>query len=312
MARRDKFRAVGGMLLVIAMLGALASGAGAVPRDDPQPDPGGDPPPQQDPPPDPPPDCASCRRASGAVDGEHVIALVETFEPGSSGTTVPTTSSYLADCNWQFVEEGETEFLHPLAGAWEVTFDEPHWLVWCAPFTLVYTYFPAADGPDQSVIDDMIRDAYYRTPVTLFNPQTSPDGSEDIPLVVRVKTWMWVDETLWDSVSASASLPPITVTTTAEPYLATWTGGDDPAQTICLGPGIPYQTGIGGEEAQDDSCTTTYLRDSTLEPDREIAVSVRWSVSYTCTAFCTGGDLPDIITNSSRPVVVTEIQSVGR
>ncbi len=298
-------------LLLVFAVGTSALAAGAQPREDPPPDPPQDP--QPDPPNDPPPDdCIRCNNGSGAVDGEHVIALVETFEPGSSGTTVPTTSSYLADCNWQFVEEGETEFLHPLAGAWEVTFDEPHWLVWCAPFTLVYTYFPAADGPDQSVIDDMIRDAYYRTPVTLFNPQTSPDGSEDIPLVVRVKTWMWVDETLWDSVSASASLPPITVTTTAEPYLATWTGGDDPAQTICLGPGIPYQTGIGGEEAQDDSCTTTYLRDSTLEPDREIAVSVRWSVSYTCTAFCTGGDLPDIITNSSRPVVVTEIQSVGR
>lgn len=41
-------------------------------------------------------------------------------------------------------------------------------------------------------------------------------------------------------------------------------------------------------------------------------MSVRWDVSYTCTAYCAGGDLPDIITNSSRPVLVTEIQSVGR
>lgn len=286
------------VLVAVLVLGSFVSGAGATPQED-------DPPPE--------PDCLrGCNHGSGGIDGEYVIATVSGFEPGSGGTTVPTSSSYLADCNWQYAEEGETEFLHPLAGAWEVTFDEPHWLVWCAPYTLVYTYFPAADGPDQSVIDDMIQDAYYRTPVTLFNPQTSPDGSEDIPLVVRVKTWMWVDGDLWEPVSATASIPPISVTTTAQPYQATWTGGDDPATTICFGPGVPYQTGIGGEEAQDDSCTTTYLRDSTLEPDREIAVSVRWAVSYTCTAFCVGGDLPDIITNSSRPVLVTEIQSVGR
>ncbi len=68
--------------------------------------------------------------------------------------------------------------------------------------------------------------------------------------------------------------------------------------------------GPGGDEANDDACTMVFTRDSTVEPDRRIEVAVRWSVEYTCTAYCGGGPLPDIITETSRAVTVTEIQAV--
>ena len=268
-----------------------------------------------------PPDCVrACDHGGGGVDGDNLWSDVRQFEPGGSGgATVPTGSSYLADCVWGQVEAGETRYLHPIAGAWEVEFDEPHWLVWCAPFTVVYTFFPIGDPPPQWVIDEMIGDAYSRTPVKYFNPRTSPDGTDDIAIVVQTPTFLWVDEDEWNqTVSATASLPvgvvppAISVTTTAQPYRATWTGADAPTSIECLGPGQPYRFGIGGDEAQDDTCSFVFTRDSTVVPDRRIGVSVNWEVSYSCqpVGFCAGGPLPDIITRSDRPIVVTEIQAV--
>lgn len=252
-----------------------------------------------------------CRNGRGGIDGDHVYSGVGEFRSGGrGGQPVSTGGSYLDECVWQRAEAGETRVLHPIADAYHVEFDEPHWLVWCAPFTIVYTYFPARVGPEQWVIDEMIQDAFYRTPVTLFNPRTSPDGTDDIALVVQTKTWLWVDEELWEPVWAEASIPPITVRTTATPYQATWTGGDEPRSLDCLGPGEPYRFGVGGDEANDDSCTMVFTRDSTVEPDRRIEVAVRWRVEYTCTAYCAGGSLPDIITETSRAVTVTEIQAV--
>ena len=197
-----------------------------------------------------------------------------------------------------------------MLGGEPVEFDRPHWVVSCPGFPSVYTYFPVGEGPPQWVIDEMVQDAYARTPVTVFNPRSSPDGTAEIEIVVQATTFLWVDEDLWGPVSATASLPGISVTTTAVPYRATWSGGDEPEVLVCHGPGVPYRFGIGGDDAQDDSCSVVFKRDSTVVPDRTIDVSVHWAVSYACTAFCTGGRLPDIVTQSSRPVVVTEIQVV--
>jgi hypothetical protein len=262
-----------------------------------------------------PGDCISgCTQGNAGIDGTTILAGVFEYEPGEliAGEPAQGGSSYLADCNWQFAPAETTATLHPVAGAWEVTFPEDHWLVWCAPFTVVYTFFPAADGPDPVVLADMIRDAYYRTPVIAFNPQISPEGSDDIPLIVQTKNWLWVDEALWDTpVDATASIPPISITTTATAYKAVWTGGDEPETLECTDHGAPYVFGIGGPEANDDTCTVVFTQDSILRPDQSIDMAVHWAVEFTCTAYCIGGTLPDIVTQSTRPVEVTEIQAVS-
>jgi hypothetical protein len=258
-------------------------------------------------------DVIDCILANPGVDDQHITAEVSYSgrQEGGGGEPVQGGSSYLADCNWQFAEAGSTETLHPVAGAWEVTFEEDHWLVWCAPFTIVYTFFPDAEGPPVRVLQDMIGDAYYRTPVVAFNPQLSPNG-EDIPLVVQSKTFLWVDETLWDTpVSATAAIAPISVTTTARAYKAVWTGGDEPDALECSDHGAPYRFGIGGDDANDDTCSVVFTQDSIARPDQTINLAVHWDVTYTCSAYCSSGNLPDIITQSSRDVEVTEIQIVG-
>lgn len=266
--------------------------------------------------PDTTPTCANPTNCniygSSAVDGEHIAAGVSfTGRLSGGGDPVDGGSSYLADCSWQEVKPDTPTFLHPIAGAWEVEVDELHWAVWCAPFTIAYAFFPAAEGPPVNVVQDMIRDAYYRTPVVRFDPQLSPPGDEDIPVLVQVKTFLWVDETLWDTpVQATASIPPISVTTTAQAYKAVWTGGDKP-ETLECDHGTPYRFGIGGDDANDDTCTMVFTKDSYARPDQQIDLSVHWAVTFTCTAYCGSGTLPDIITPSSREILVTEIPVVN-
>lgn len=255
-------------------------------------------------------DCVSnCGGGGVDPDGRWIDAW--TFSPGdpNSGVPIPGGSSYLADCHWSKVLEGETRDLHPIAGAWTVTFTEDNWLVWCPPQVVVYAVFPVGDPPPPTVVDDMVRDAYDRTPVVAFNPRSSPDGTDDIPLVTQVLTYLWVDEALWTPVTATASIPGVfSVTTTATPVEATWTGGDKPATVVC-DQGTPYQFGVGGDAGQDQSCTTVFTHSSDTTA-AAVEVSVRWDVSLTCSIPVCGGPLPPIFTNSTRAVTVAEIQAV--
>ena len=197
-----------------------------------------------------------------------------------------------------------------------MTFDEDSWIVWC-PLrgnpALAYTYFPVGDPPPPLIVAEMVQSAYDRTPVVFFAPMSSPDGDEDIPLITQMITYLWVDDALWQPVSAVAEIPGIfTVTTTATPTTATWSGGDDPEQVVCTGPGVPYQYGVGGDDAQDQSCSMVYTRSSAVA-DRTLEVAVLWEVTVTCSIpTACGGSLPPITTVTTRDVAVAEIQALER
>lgn len=256
----------------------------------------------------------------GGVGPDSVNSRTKRTFPGAGGgpTTITTStgSSYLDDCDFQLVPAGE-----PLitgrrgvasANLDGSTFDVDYWVVFCGPgggFD-AYTFYPDGDPPPVPIIEDMIQDAYSRTPVVAFNPITSPDGDDDIPLVTQLITFLWVDDTAWNTpVSATASIPGFTVTTTATPALATWSGGEN--TETCIGDGmVPYQFGIGGDDAQPSNCTTVFKQSSAIA-DHQIELATTWTVFYTCSIPVCGGPLPDITTNSTRPVTVAEIQAVA-
>ncbi|MEM7274263.1 MAG: hypothetical protein AAF547_14365 [Actinomycetota bacterium] len=195
------------------------------------------------------------------------------------------------------------------------TFDEDHWVIFCPQLSGfdAYTIFPVGDPPPTPIIQQMIFDAYAQTPVVAFNPITSPDGDEDITLITQMTTFLWVDEVAWTtSVSATVTLPlpidPFSVTTTAIPRAAFWSGGDEPA--VCGGADMrPYVFGIGGDDAQPSNCSMVYKRSSALQ-ENSVDLDVVWDVSYTCSIPVCGGPLPDITTSSTRSVIVGEIQAV--
>lgn len=80
------------------------------------------------------------------------------------------------------------------------------------------------------IIDDLIVDAYDRTPLTFSYPQMSPEGTAATPGLAQIETYLWVDETLWDTPAvATAEIPGLVeVTVTAEATDITWTGTAEP------------------------------------------------------------------------------------
>ena len=49
---------------------------------------------------------------------------------------------------------------------------------------------------------------------------------------------------------------------------------------------------------------------SSATKDHELRLSVEWEASFTCSAYCSGGDLPTVTEEYARPVRVAEIQSI--
>ncbi len=310
-------RAVVGTALFVAALGALGSPALA----EPTPPPPTTTPPTTTAPPSDGSESYQEGRGGAGVDGSDLWVGVTETTPGGPGTTpISTGSSYFDGCifdraeanvpyvtgrsdiasinvdNSVFPEETHVIFCPDRVGQGPLGFD-------------AYTFYTVGEAPPTPVIDALISDAYSRTPVVAFNPISSPPGDDDIPLVTQMTTFLWVDEAAWATpVSAVASVPGFSVTATAVPALAEWSGGDDSA--VCTGDQMePYVFGIGGDDAQPSDCSIVFTR-STAIIDQEIALDVTWEASYTCSIPVCGGPLPDIVISSARPVVVAEIQAV--
>ena len=267
-------------------------------------------------------DAVACLFGSSLPDA--VESGIKFSDNAGGGRAIPVGSSVFVGCTWDRLETGEELVLGRvdiaavnLTGS---TFAEDHYIVFCPHLTDVdltafdaYTIFPVGDPPPADTIQDMIADAYARTPVVVFNPITSPDGDENIPLITQMVTYLWVDEALWNTpVSATSSLPipgtTFSVTTTATPTLALWSGGDEDVR--CYGDDMqPYIFGIGGDENQPSNCSMVYKRSSAVQ-DNIIELEVIWDVSYACSVPGCGGDLPDIVTTGTREVLVGEILAV--
>lgn len=253
----------------------------------------------------------------GAVRSE-----AEGFMPGASGAgrLIPTGSSVFAGCTWDRAEADEELIIgRPDIASINITgstFDRPHWIIFCPQLVGfgAYTIFPVGERPPAAVIQDMVADAYAQTPVIAFNPITSPAGDEDIMVLYQLPTFLWVDVAAWNTtVSATVTLPlpgaAFSVTTTATPVIAYWSGGEDP--TSCDGNDMqPWVRGVD-DDAQPSNCQMVYRR---FRQQHTVDLETTWEVFFTCSDGGCGGPvpLPDIVTVSSREVVVGEIQAVGR
>lgn len=242
--------------------------------------------------------CTTFTCLAGGTDTEHpaLTAGASTFVPGGDGVSIiPTGSSFLAGCAFEFTEAGEVPIgeTSALAGLVDGVWSEDHWIIFCDGSAFAYTFYPDGDPPPAAVIDDMIADAYSRTPVVAFNPVTSPDGDEAIALVVHIPTYLWVDDVAWETpVSATATIPGFSVTTTATATLASWSGGEDPIDCDSDDM-IPYEFGRG-EDRQRSKCIMFYRRSSAIA-DYTVDLAAQWDVNYTCSVPVCGGPPPPIV-----------------
>ncbi|WP_239648828.1 hypothetical protein [Nocardiopsis chromatogenes] len=158
-------------------------------------------------------------------------------------------------------------------------------------------------GPafDPVALADAARDAMH-----LPGPGLNTSPGADAPVLVQVPVWLWVDEEVWEPVTAEAEVPGGAVSVTATPTSADWSMGDGEVVT-CSGPGRPYAPGRDDPASASPDCGHTYTRAST--GDYTVAVEVTWSVSWEATDG-TGGELAPLFTEADTEVDVVESQGL--
>lgn len=142
----------------------------------------------------------------------------------------------------------------------------------------------------------LARQAFSSFQVTTPVPQFSPSRS-----VVGVETWLWLDQG-WSSRSATASVPGLSATVTAEPSRVVWDMGDGD-QTVCNGPGKAWDP---NQPSATTYCSYTYPVAGHFTVTVTVYYSTRWSASNG-----TAGQLGAITGRTSVPVTVNEIQAVN-
>jgi hypothetical protein len=168
---------------------------------------------------------------------------------------------------------------------------------------------PAAAAPvaaPQIDVMTIVRQVYAEVPLALPVPHTSPPVDAD--QLVGFPVWMWVDDTVWRSFDAHASVAGITVTVVAQPKSLRWNMGDGTVIS-CAGPGTAWVEGSDGDQRSD--CSHIYQYVSAHEPDGRYhaSVTVSWSVAWSASTG-EGGALPDASRSASFDLNVVERQAV--
>lgn len=124
--------------------------------------------------------------------------------------------------------------------------------------------------------------------------------------LVGLPVWLWtaVAPRTWGPVSATASVPGLSVTATARAQRITWSMGDGHSVT-CTGPGTPYRESLGARRSPD--CGHVYAQPSTTEPGGtyRVRATTTWRVIWA------GGGDSGVITvtrSSSTALEIGELQ----
>ncbi|MFM9442594.1 hypothetical protein [Streptomyces acidiscabies] len=136
--------------------------------------------------------------------------------------------------------------------------------------------------------------------------EASPAGEQ----LVNLPTWLWLDRGGWGVVSATASVPGVSVTAVARPVSVEWVMGDGSTVT-CTGPGTPYNAGVNPGAPSPD-CGHTYRMSSAGRPGGVYAVSatVHWTVAWSGAG--QSGVFPGLTTTSTADFPVAESQALNR
>lgn len=133
----------------------------------------------------------------------------------------------------------------------------------------------------------------------------SPAGDQ----LVNLPTWLWLDRGSWGDVSATASVPGVSVTAVARPTSVTWSMGDGNSVT-CNGPGTAFPSGADPKSASPD-CGYTYRTSSAGQRGEAFPVTatVHWTVTWSGAG--QGGTFPNMTTTRSAAFRVAESQGIA-
>lgn len=174
---------------------------------------------------------------------------------------------------------------------------EHYWIV-CSDGYVNFITYTLADLIDGATL---ARRAFNELPLLYPRPRTAPPATAK--QLVGVRTWLWVDADDWRPMSATASIPGLSATVTAQPSTVTWEMGDGTTVT-CNGPGTPYDPNTP-DDAQSTDCGHTYQHDG----DRTVLTTIEWTVSWTASNG-EGGTLPAVQRSTQFPLTVEQRQAV--
>lgn len=140
---------------------------------------------------------------------------------------------------------------------------------------------------------------------------SSPGPAADVPKVVNLPTWAWIDRPVWAPISATASAPGVSVTVTASPASLSWSWGDGTANR-CQGPGTPFAQERSDPAAASPDCGHTYTTTSKAQRSLRFPVTatIHWRISWQAT---TGrsGSFPDMTSRASQAWPVEELDALN-
>jgi hypothetical protein len=125
--------------------------------------------------------------------------------------------------------------------------------------------------------------------------------------LVNLPTWLWLSSE-WEPISATASVPGVSVTAIAAPISVTWSMGDGGTVT-CHGPGSPFPAGSDPKSASPD-CGYTYRTSSAGQRSEafDVTATVTWTVTWSGAG--QGGVFPNMTTAASASFRVAESQAI--
>ncbi len=130
--------------------------------------------------------------------------------------------------------------------------------------------------------------------------------------VVNFQDWLWVDNSIWHPISATASVGPVAATATATPQRVVYDMGDG-RQVVCIGPGTPYSQAVA-PGAQSTNCSYSYPNSSAGQPNNQYTATatIYWHVTWTANGAPGGGDLGEIPGDTATTqVAVDEVQALN-
>ena len=155
---------------------------------------------------------------------------------------------------------------------------------------------PASPSPWQAA-----RQAYSQLRLPTPAIAASPPG----PKLVRLPTWLWLDRG-WEPVSATASVPGVSVTATARPDSVVWSMGDG-GMRRCDGPGTPYSPQRDPRSASPD-CGYTY-RTASGSGGYPVTATIHWRVSWSGAG--QSGSFGGLRSSTSTTFEVAEVGAVN-
>lgn len=267
-----------------------------------------------------------------SVNDDGVITVgLEGIAPGEAvGLGLPT---WLLACRYDTMTSfeiaayfGQITSGPPILEAWEEAGLDPdieNYIVFCSPgpeaqaanpgivLSGVLDFWEVGD-PFPGVIQDwLIARSIASVNIPIQVGQSAPFGGVDAPMITQLPTWLWVDDAIWQPVSATpAPVFGVSVTATATPYEARYDGdGDEPV--LCgENSGGPYNFSLADSD-QSSICTVTYRHSSSVG-DYVLRSEVFWRITWACSSVCGSGVLEaPFVAERTRVVVVAELQAIA-